>query len=174
MSEPGITQAEWQALYVRLERPLYNLAYRYVWNRHEAQDTVHDAFLQLWARRRQIRADTADRYLWVSVLNLCRKRRLWRRTKHFLYGDEELRGLTDSASPESDAAASQEHRLLHRAIDRLPEKLRSVLLLTEFADMRYESIAELLSIPAGTVASRHHLAVKQLRSQLKADCHEHS
>jgi RNA polymerase sigma-70 factor (ECF subfamily) len=143
-------------------------------NRHEAQDTVHDAFLQLWARRPRIRADTADRYLWVSVLNLSRKRRLWRRTKQFLYGEEELRELADSGSPESDAAASQEHRLLHRAIDRLPERLRSVLLLTEFGEMDYESIAGLLSIPAGTVASRRHLAVKQLRSELERDCHEHS
>jgi RNA polymerase sigma-70 factor (ECF subfamily) len=174
MSEPGITEAEWQALYVRLERPLYNLAYRYVWDRPEAQDTVHDAFLQLWARRRRIRFDTADRYLWVLVLNLSRKRRRWRRTKHFLYGEAELRELAISGSPESDAAASQEHRLLYRAIDRLPEKLRSVLLLTEFGEMCYEAIAELLSIPAGTVASRRHLAMKHLSSELKADCHEHS
>ena len=33
MSEPGITGREWHELYVRLEGPLYNLAYRYVWHR---------------------------------------------------------------------------------------------------------------------------------------------
>ncbi len=173
MSEPGATEADWQALYVRLERPLYNLAYRDVWNRQDAQDAVHDAFLQLWARRRTIRADTADRYLWVSVLNLSRKRRRWSRAKRFVYG-EELLALEGPQSPESDAASSQEHRLLRDAIDRLPEKLRSVLLLTEFAEMSYESIAGLLSIPAGTVASRRHLAIKQLDSELKRDCHEHA
>jgi RNA polymerase sigma-70 factor (ECF subfamily) len=174
MSEPGTTEAEWQALYVRLERPLYNLAYRYVWHRQEAQDAVHDAFLQLWVRRRTIRPDTADRYLWVSLLNLVRKRRRWSRAKRFLYGDEELLALEGPHSPELDAASSQEHRLLSGAIDRLPEKLRSVLLLTEFAEMSYESIAELLSIPAGTVGSRRHLAIKQLHSELKRDCHEHA
>jgi RNA polymerase sigma-70 factor, ECF subfamily len=170
MSEPGTTEADWHALYVRLERPLYNLAYRYVWNSQEAQDLVQDAFLQLWARRARIRGETADRYLWVSVLNLSRKRRRWSRTKQFLYGDEELHELTGAQSPEADIATSQEHRLLRKAIDRLPEKLRSVLLLTEFAEMRYETIAELLSIPAGTVASRRHLALRQLTSELK---HEH-
>jgi RNA polymerase sigma-70 factor (ECF subfamily) len=173
MSEPGATEAEWQALYVRLERPLYNLAYRYLWHRQEAQDAVHDAFLQLWVRRRTIRPDTADRYLWVSLLNLSRKRRRWSHAKRFLYGDE-LFALESPQSPESDAASSQEHRLLRGAIDQLPEKLRSVLLLTEFAEMSYESIAELLSIPAGTVASRRHLAIKQLNSALKRDCHEHA
>jgi RNA polymerase sigma-70 factor (ECF subfamily) len=171
MSELGTTEAEWEAWYARLEKPLYNLAYRYVWHSQEAQDVVHDAFLQLWARRGRVRVDTADRYLWVSVLNLSRKRRRWSRAKQFLYGDEELAGLAGSQSPESEAASSQEHRRLRRAIDRLPEKLRSVLLLTEFAEMGYESIAELLSIPSGTVASRRHLAIKQLTAELK---HEHT
>jgi RNA polymerase sigma-70 factor, ECF subfamily len=171
MSELGTTEAEWEALYARLEKPLYNLAYRYVWHSQEAQDVVHDAFLQLWARRGRVRGDTADRYLWVSVLNLSRKRRRWSRAKQFLYGDEELAGLSGPQSPESDAASSQEHRQLRRAIDQLPEKLRSVLLLTEFAEMGYESIAELLSIPSGTVASRRHLAIKQLTAELK---HEHT
>jgi RNA polymerase sigma-70 factor, ECF subfamily len=173
MSEPGTTEGEWQSLYVRLERPLYNLAYRYVWQGQEAQDVVHDAFLQLWARRSRVRPDTADRYLWVSVLNLSRKRRRWSRAKRFLYGDEELHALEGSQSPESDVASSQEQRLLRGAIDRLPEKLRSVLLLTEFGEMGYEAIAGLLAIPAGTVASRRHLAIKQLTSELKRDCHEH-
>jgi RNA polymerase sigma-70 factor (ECF subfamily) len=125
-------------------------------------------------RRGKIQPDTADRYLWVSVLNLSRKRRRWSRAKQFLYGDEELLALEGSQSPESDAASSEEHLLLRHAINRLPEKLRSVLLLTEFAEMSYESIAGLLSIPAGTVASRRHLAIKQLNSDLKRDCHEHA
>lgn len=167
MSEPGITERDWHVLYVRLERPLYNLAYRYTWDRQDAQDSVHDAFLQLWARRGRIRADTANRYLWTSVINLSRKHRRWRRTKSFLYGEEALCELAASESPESEIAGSQEHRILYRAIDRLSEKLRSALLLTEFGDMSYDAIAELLSVPAGTVASRRNLALKQLHSDLE-------
>lgn len=167
MSEPRITERDWHALYVRLERPLYNLAYRYTWDRQEAQDTVHDAFLQLWARRGRIRPDTANRYLWTSVLNLSRKRRRWRRTKSFLYGEEAFRELAALGSPESEIAASQEQRLLYRAIDKLPEKLRTALLLTEFGDMPHDAVAELLSVPAGTVASRRNLALKHLHSDLE-------
>jgi len=174
VSGPGITEREWHALYLQMERRLYSLAYRYVWDRQDAQDTVHDAFLQLWARRGRIRADTADRYLWIAVLNLSRKQRRWRRTKSFLSGDAALLELPVADSVEPKLAAAQEHRLLHEAIDRLPEKLRSVLLLTEFADMSQQSVAELLAIPAGTVASRRHLALRQLHSQLKVDGHEHT
>ncbi len=167
MGEPGITEREWHALYLGLERPLYNLAYRYTWNPQDAQDVVHDAFLQLWARRGRIRADTANRYVWTSVLNLSRKRRRWSRTKSFLYGEEPLRDLPASGSPELEIAVSQELGLLYRAIERLPEKLRSALLLTEFGEMPQSAIAELLSVPVGTVASRRHLALKLLHSYLE-------
>jgi RNA polymerase sigma-70 factor (ECF subfamily) len=166
---PGVSEAEWEALYRRLEKPLYNLAYRYVWSAAEAQDIVHDSFMEIWARRGRLIPDTADRYAWITVLNLSRKRRRWRRTKHFLRGDELLASIPAAAAPEADAVDSQQQTLLHVAIEQLPEKLRSVLLLLEFSELSYESVAQLLSIPSGTVASRRNLAVKQLRSALKGD-----
>lgn len=162
----GVSASEWEALYRRLEKPLYNLAYRYVWNSQEAQDVLHDAFMELWARRDRLIGDTADRYAWVTVLNLSRKRRRWSRAKRFFYGNDPLATLAAATALEGDAARAQEHALLHAAIERLPEKLRCVLLLAEFSEMSYESIAALLSIPSGTVASRRNLAVKQLRSEL--------
>jgi RNA polymerase sigma-70 factor (ECF subfamily) len=162
----GISEAEWEALYRRLEKPLYNLAYRYVWNSQEAQDILHDAFIELWARRDRLIAGTADRYAWITVLNLSRKRRRWSRTKHFFYGDDPLASLAAPTMLEADAARAEEHASLRAAIERLPEKLRSVLLLAEFSEMSYESISALLSIPPGTVASRRNLALKQLRSEL--------
>jgi RNA polymerase sigma-70 factor (ECF subfamily) len=163
----GVSEAEWEALYKRLEKPLYNLAYRYVWNSEEAQDILHDAFMQLWARRERLVAITADRYAWITVLNFARKRRRWSRTKRFLSGEDSLASLPATAAVESEAARAEEHALLRSAIERLPEKLRSVLLLVEFSELSYDSIAELLSIPSGTVASRRNLAVKQLRSEFK-------
>jgi RNA polymerase sigma-70 factor (ECF subfamily) len=163
----GVSEAEWETLYKRLERPLYNLAYRYVWNSEDAQDILHDAFMELWARRERLVANTADRYAWVTVLNLARKRRRWTRAKHFLSSDDSLDSLPAAAAVESEAGRAEEQALLRAAIERLPEKLRSVLLLAEFSELSYDSIAELLSIPSGTVASRRNLALRQLRSELK-------
>jgi RNA polymerase sigma-70 factor, ECF subfamily len=163
----GVSETEWESLYKRLAKPLYNLAYRYVWNSEEAQDILHDAFIQLWARRERLIAETADRYAWTTVLNIAKKRRRWKLTKHFLHGDEPLASLTGTAAVESDAARLQEQAILRAAIERLPEKLRCVLLLAEFSELSYDSIAQLLSIPSGTVASRRNLALQQLRSEIK-------
>jgi RNA polymerase sigma-70 factor (ECF subfamily) len=162
----GMSEAEWEALYKRLEKPLYNLAYRYVWNRQEAQDILHDAFMELWARRARLIAATADRYAWTAVLNLSRKHHRWSRTKRFLRGDDSVASLPATGALESEAARVQEHAALHAAIERLPEKLRCVLLLVQFSELSYESIAQLLSIPSGTVASRRNLALRQLRLEL--------
>ena len=163
----GISEAEWEALYKRLEKPLYNLAYRYVWNGEDARDILQDAFMELWTRRDRLIASTTDRYVWITVLNLSRKRCRWSRAKHFLRGEPSLAALPATTALEADAAISEEQALLHAAIERLPEKLRSALLLVEFSDLTYEAVSELLSIPSGTVASRRNLAVKQLRAELK-------
>ena len=164
----GLSAPQWQELYQRLERPLYNFAWRYVWNAQEAEDVIHDAFLQLWGRRESIRPGTADRYLWVTVLNLSRKKRRWARTKQFLQIEDSAQELAAADCTESDAAQQEQNRRLHAEIERLPEALRAVLLLAEFSGMSYEQIAQLLCIPPGTVASRRHLAVKQLRERTRS------
>src|SRR5262245_47255852 len=123
-------EVAWETLYRTLEKPLYNMAYRYVWDAAEAQDAVHEAFLALWRKRQLLRTETADRYLWVATLNAARKRRRWRRLRNFVQLDADLRG-TD-ASPEVTVQNLQEEQQLRRAIDALPEKLRSALLLAEF------------------------------------------
>ena len=164
-----LTESGWHALYRRLERPLFNLAYRYVWHHEEAQDLLHDAFLRIWARRDTLRADTADRYLWITVLNLARNRRRWKRLRGlFEVHDESLEERAGGdAAPDALLLQAERAALLREAIEALPEKLREVLLLTEFSGMLYDDIAALLHVPPGTVASRRHLAVQRLRSRLR-------
>lgn len=55
---------------------------------------------------------------------------------------------------------------MRTAIDRLPDKLRETLDLRLRHDLSYEEIAQVLSIPVGTVRSRLHHAVRQLRDEL--------
>jgi RNA polymerase sigma-70 factor (ECF subfamily) len=165
----GLSAAQWRTLYERLEKPLYNFAFRHVWVAQEAEDVVHDAFLRIWERRAHIVAATADRYLWTAVVNGARNRRRWARAKNFLHLDGPAAELPASQCVEAQVAHQQVTARLRAEIDRLPEKLRTVLLLAEFGEMRYEDIAQLLAIPSGTVASRRHLAVKLLRARTGSD-----
>ncbi len=165
-----LADGDWQALYRRLERSLFNLAYRYVWQREEAQDVVHDAFLRVWARRGTLRAETADRYLWVSVLNLARNRRRWKR----LRGLFEVPGVAIEEHAGSDALEAtllqtERDALLRNAIDALPEKLREVLLLTEFSGCSATTSPRCSACQPAPWPSRRHLAVQRLRGRMRGE-----
>lgn len=164
----GLDEAAWTALYQRLETPLFNAAFRYVWQRQEAQDLVQEAFLQLWQRRLQIEVTTVEGWLWTTLLNLARKRRRWQVLRHFLQLDEGEPLTSSEAGPDLAVQDAQQAQQLRRAIDALSDKLRRVLLLTEFSELPQHEAARLLGIPAGTVASRRHLALQALRAVVAA------
>lgn len=162
-TDAGLDEAAWTALYQRLETPLFNAAFRYVWQRQEAQDLVQEAFLQLWQRRTQIDVATVEGWLWTTVLNLARKRRRWQALRQFLQLDEGEPPHSTEAAPDLALEDAQHAQHLRRAIDALSDKLRRVLLLTEFSELPQHAVAQLLQIPPGTVASRRHLALQALR-----------
>ncbi|MHC4821449.1 MAG: RNA polymerase sigma factor [Planctomycetota bacterium] len=79
-----------------------------------------------------------------------------------------LGSLIPGKEPEPGETASvhEEADRVHRAVDRLPEHLRSVFELGEVQGLRYAEVSEILGIPVGTVKSRMHAAVKRLRAML--------
>ena len=62
-----------------------------------------------------------------------------------------------------DGEQAAEQQLLRRALDKLPDNDRQLLLLSEFSGFDTAEIAGLLGIAAGTVGSRRHRAVARLR-----------
>ena len=70
------------SLYRALEKPLYNVVYRWLWDRTESQDVVQEAFLRCWRARDRIRAETFKAFVFRTALNLAANRRrrnkLWR------------------------------------------------------------------------------------------------
>lgn len=155
------------ASYRRLERPLYNVLYRQLWQREDCQDVIHDAYMRIWARRERVNADTLDSLVWTTALNLARNRLRWRRLWRHEPLDVDAAAIGTSPG-DGDFLAT---RRLRAALRQLPKSERDVLLLAEFSGMRGEEIAALLRIPAGTVASRKHHAKKRLKVLLGDSIH---
>lgn len=154
-----------ERLYLEQERPLFNVALRWTWDAAEAQELVQEAFVRVWAARRRVRAETAGAYVYRTVLNLCQKHA--RRRDRWRLVRVKLLGLPDEGQPRTPEQAGQETQL-REAIERLPDDQRSILLLTEYTDLKQHEIAELLGIPPGTVASRRNTAIKRLKENLHA------
>jgi RNA polymerase sigma-70 factor (ECF subfamily) len=138
------------------ERFVYNLALRTLGNPDDAADTAQEAFVRAWlalpAFREQARFRT---WLYRIVLNLCLNRfpRL-RREIHELTQDEMAdipEPVSFGSDPLSDIEVQEQHALLHREIERLPEQYRLLVSLRYQHDLSYDEIAGMLSLPVGTV-----------------------
>jgi RNA polymerase sigma-70 factor (ECF subfamily) len=74
--------------------------------------------------------------------------------------------VVEKETPETVLMKRSDSRLVQNAIDNLPVHHREVLLLCEVEEMSYREIAEILSIPTGTVMSRLSRARKAVRESL--------
>ena len=70
-----VDDASWDELYRALEKPLYNVVYRWLWDRMESQDVVQEAFLRCWRARDRIRAEGFKVFVFRTALNLAANRR---------------------------------------------------------------------------------------------------
>ena len=158
-----LSRAHFEALYVRLEMPVFNVVYRWLWRTEEARDVTQEAFVKLWDARRRVRVETVDPLIFRSALNLAANRLRARKVRRLF----SLRATEEAhASPHDSLEQQQRHRAVRQAVEALPEKLRSVVMLCEFSGLSTAEIAEALEIPPGTVGSRRSLAMAALERAL--------
>ena len=76
--------------------------------------------------------------------------------------DRRVEPVSPAPGPEERASRGQSLALLRRALDRLPEEKREILVLARFQGMKYEDIAEVLGCEAATVKVRVYRAMRAL------------
>ncbi|MEI7644461.1 MAG: sigma-70 family RNA polymerase sigma factor [Chloroflexales bacterium] len=152
---------------------VYNQAYRMLGNAQESEDAVQEVFLR--AYRRLDIYDPGRRFVtWLLTIgsNYCIDR-LRRRRMSWLTLDDVAFWLTSGeAGPERRALEGERQRYVQQALQRLPERYRSVTVLRYWNDLSYLEIAEALSLTEATVKTRLHRARKMLRAALGADGEE--
>ncbi|MDX9719503.1 MAG: sigma-70 family RNA polymerase sigma factor [Myxococcota bacterium] len=168
-----LDQHRLELLYAQLERRLFNVVYRWLFDSEEATDVVQDSFIALWDMRDQVRLETVEPLLFRIAIHRAAKRRRWLKLRGWLgiapHDSSSLEQLSDtSASPHQLLETEETYTLVHRALDALPEKYRQVIVLSEFGELSYEQLAKVLGIQAGTVGSRRHRAMQLLRERYTA------
>jgi RNA polymerase sigma-70 factor (sigma-E family) len=152
--------AEWAvtALYEANALALIRLAYLMLGDQASAEDVVQEAFCGLYRRWDRLRdAASAIPYLRSSVLNGSRsvlRHRSARRTS--------LPDQPPAASAEAVVVTSEERKDVIRAVRRLPQRQREVLVLRFYCDMPDEQIARVMGIRQSTVRSAAHRALEAL------------
>lgn len=143
----------------RWEQPIRRLCTRMVGDLHRGEDLKQETFTRLYQKRQQYEpTGRFSTYLWRIALNVCHDelRRVNRRREFFPTTEEE--GMEEFAvgeeSPDCAAADADDAEIVRRALVRLPEHYRTVLVLRHYEGLKIVKIAEILQIPLGTVNSR--------------------
>jgi RNA polymerase sigma-70 factor (ECF subfamily) len=142
---------------------------------HAADDATQRVFLVAARRLADIREGAERAFLFHTAQRVGSEasRGFAARKDHPDDDADEIGQVADpSPSPEEQLGRARALRLLDSVLSELPDDLRAVLVLFELEEMSTAAIAELLSIPVGTAASRlrrareeFHAAVKRLRAR---------
>ena len=135
----------------RHQARVYNIAFRMLGGREDALDAAQDVFLTCLRKLRGFRGQSAfTTWLHRVTVNVCLDT-LRRRRPEQPSGDELPE--TPVADPSDDTAQALD---VQRALLAVPEDFRTVLVLHDIQGQPYETIAEILGAPVGTVKSRLH------------------
>lgn len=155
---------------------LYHMAYRMLGSRQEAEDAVQDAFLRVY-RNLDRYDDTMKFSTWIYRIatNLCIDRLRKRKPTYSLDADTtEHEGLdgysmipSDNRTPESEVLLSETQQIVHKAIETLPAKYKSVMVLRYMHDLSLQEIGDVLDMPVTTIKTRVHRGREFLRKKLE-------
>ena len=138
----------------------------------DAEDAVQEALVQAYVKLSSF-TNGSSFYTWLFRIAfnaaITRRRQKKRRSNSSLDRSREKTGaeLEDRGElPEEEVLRTERAALLQQGLTQLNEEHRAILVLRELEGCDYDTIAQVLDLPVGTVRSRLHRARLQLREQL--------
>lgn len=179
LCKKGSTDA-YEALVVRYQKKMLNIAFRMVGNYEDACEIVQDAFVSGYKGMKSFREKSSfATWLYTIVLNISRNRirqQKVQRSREAFSIDEPLMRSNGtiqlepvSSDPSVIEALEQKdvQKKVQECINRLESAFREVLILRDIQEFSYEEIGQLLSIADGTVKSRLFRARASMKDCLK-------
>ncbi|AFM01316.1 MULTISPECIES: RNA polymerase sigma factor [Desulfitobacterium] len=141
----------------------YRLAYIYMKDQEDALDAMEDMILKVFENIRGLKDETAF-YSWSkTILVNCCKQNLRQKKKVIL-----LQELPEG-SYEGSFHEHEEQMAFEAYLTQLKPHYQEVLRLRFLLDMDYQTIADLLKIPLGTVKSRMHTGLQKLKQRMEVE-----
>jgi len=162
--------AAFEIVYDRHGGAAFSLAYRMVGDRTKAEDITQEAFLSLW--RSRARYDRARGSVRTWLLGIVRNRAIDLLRRELLQPPplpfEPAESTFQAAADETgvEALRREAARQVRGALRVLPVDQMRVIELAYFGGLTHAEIAEMLSMPLGTVKGRMRLGMEKIRAQL--------
>jgi RNA polymerase sigma-70 factor (ECF subfamily) len=161
---------------LKYQNKIIQLINRYVRDPDEAMDVAQEAFLKAYRAIERFRGDSAF-YTWIYRIAINTAKNHLVASSRRPPGDdidaqeaeqyEGVAGLKEYDTPERLILKDEIQATIARAIDSLPDDLKTAITLRELEGMSYEEIAQTMECPIGTVRSRIFRARDAIDNMLK-------
>jgi len=170
-------KAAFDLLVSKYQRKIFRLLSRLIRDAAEVEDVAQEAFIKAYRALPNFRGDSAF-YTWLYRIaintaknHLVSQGRRAPTTTEIEIEDAETfddgEQLRDLNTPDAMLVSKQVGQAVNRAIERLPDDLRTAIVLRELEGLSYEEIAETMNCPIGTVRSRIFRAREAIADELR-------
>ena len=167
-------KAKFKIYVSRYKDLIYSQAYYFNKNAEDARDITQDVLIKLWHNLDHVPRKSAKAWLVRVTKNLCidhrrKKREITASAICANAGENEILfdGVDDCLNPEQQAINLDSKNQIITAIQKLPDKIKNVIIMREIQDLKYEDIAAALEMPINSVKVYLHRGRKLLFEQLK-------
>ena len=159
-------EATFEQVYRHFLRPLHVYAINMLKDEEEAKGAVQNVFLRLWERRQTLSfSGSIQAYLYGAVYNECLNK-----LRHHQVKANHQQYVTHLMKDNNETSAGIElldlKEKLQQALNELPEGCRTIFQLSRFEELKYQEIADRLSISIKTVEAQMGKALRILRVKL--------
>jgi len=167
-----LKSAKYNLLINKYKDRIYGYAFLMMKNKMDADDVTQEVFIKIWQNIDKFNLLSAKAWIFRTTYNLCidylRKHKS--AGKVFEYADENISNLpsndNDIENPYLKTHLKIMNEKIINAIDNLPEKFKSVIILYEIQNLKYKEISKVLDMPMNNVKVNLLRARKKLREKL--------
>ncbi|MBK0379721.1 RNA polymerase sigma factor [Mucilaginibacter segetis] len=146
---------------------LYNTCNRYLKNRENSEEAVHDIFLNLWNRRKDLEIISFEHYLLNSIRYLAYNHLRAKKLSVISFEDVLLNDKPDTSKADDKLTKQELEDEVFVYLHQLPKRCQQIFKLSRFDNLSNDEIADQLGISKRSVENQITLALKHLRVCLK-------
>jgi RNA polymerase sigma-70 factor (ECF subfamily) len=162
-------QEAFSLLVQRHQRRVFNIVFRMLQNYEETNEVTQETFLAAWQGLKTFRGDARFSTWLYRIAYNCSLKQLESRKRDWALQsamEEEHNSSEEQISTKLETQDRQ--RVVREHLLQLPTKYRAVLILRHLQDMSYEEMAEILTMPIGTIKTHLFRARNLLKERLEA------